>query len=333
MHRRTTIARLGALLGCLALTASGCGSGADDRADPGRSRTVTVALDFVPNAAHTGLYGAVAAGEDRARGVQLDIRAPSASTDSLRLLASGRADVAVVDIHDLGLARERGADVVGVGAVVQRPLAAVLAAPGIDRPRELEGARVGVTGLPSDDAVLRAIVEDDGGDVAKVEPVTIGFSAVRDLVAGNVDGATAFWNVEGVALRERGFDAAEFRVDDFGAPPYPELVLAAREDTVRRDPALIEAILGALAAGTEAALADPDAAVAEIARASAADEGLVRAQLDAIAPALEPPVRLDRRTLERWAAFDVRFGILERRPETDEAFALGLEPASAGSRP
>ena len=41
--------------------------------------------------------------------------------------------------------------------------------------------------------------------------------------------------------------------------------------------------------------------------------------------ALEPPVRLDRAVLERWAVFDERFGILERRPDVDEAFALGLE--------
>ena len=70
----------------------------------------------------------------------------------------GRADLAVVDIHDLGLARERGSDLVGVGALVQRPLAAVIARAGIRRPRELEGRRVGVTGLPSDDAVLRAVL-------------------------------------------------------------------------------------------------------------------------------------------------------------------------------
>ena len=57
------------------------------------------------------------------------MRVPSSSTDSLKLLAAGRADMAVVDIHDLGLARERGGDIVGVGALVQRPLAAVIAGP------------------------------------------------------------------------------------------------------------------------------------------------------------------------------------------------------------
>src|SRR5438046_169277 len=68
-----------------------------------------------PTAAHAGIDQAVASGRDRAHGVHLVVRQPSASTDSLKLLASGRATMAVVDIHDLGLARERGEDLVGVG--------------------------------------------------------------------------------------------------------------------------------------------------------------------------------------------------------------------------
>jgi putative hydroxymethylpyrimidine transport system substrate-binding protein len=325
--------RLGYLLGCLAaasvLATPGCGEEDEvngEGAAGEAAREVTLALDFVPNAVHAGVYAAMLEGEDRVRGVELEIRAPSASTDSLKLLGSGRADFAILDIHDLGLAAERGEDLVGIGAIVQRPLAAVLAEPGVERPRELEGRRVGVTGLPSDGAVLRAVVEGDGGDPAEVRSVTIGFSAVRDLAAGNVDAATAFWNAEGVALRERGFDASVFRVDDFGAPGYPELVLAARRETVEDDRELVEAVLGAVAAGTRAALADPEPALTEIAERSAADEDLVRAQFEAVAPALSPPVRLDRATLERWAAFDRRFGILERLPEVERTFAFDLAP-------
>jgi putative hydroxymethylpyrimidine transport system substrate-binding protein len=107
---------------------------------------------------------AVRNGYDRRHGIRLRIRPPGSSPDSLKLLASGRADVAVLDIHDLGLARERGADVVAVAALVQRPLAAIIAQPDVRHPRELEGRTVGVSGLPSDPAVLRAVVEGDGGD-------------------------------------------------------------------------------------------------------------------------------------------------------------------------
>ena len=309
-----------------ALAASGCGDARNPEPDGGTrtARQVTLALDFMPNAVHAGIYSAARLGHDRRAGIALRIRTPSSSTDSLKLLASRRADFAVVDIHDLGLARERGDDIVGVGAVVQRPLAAVMARPGIRRPRDLEGRRVGVTGLPSDDAVLRAVVEADGGDFGEVRRVTIGFSAVPSLVSGRVDAATAFWNAEGVALRQRGVPTREFRVDEFGAPSYPELVLAVRRETLDRRSELVARALQALAAGTDSALREPVAAARQIAAASGADERLVRAQLDAVASALRPPIRLDRAALEGWARFDERFGILERRPDIDQAFAVEI---------
>jgi len=268
-----------------------------------------LALDFQPNAVHAGIYGTYK------RPI-----VPSSSTDSLKLLASRRVDISVVDIHDLGLARERGEDIVGVGALVQRPLAAVIARPDIARPRELEGKRVGVTGLPSDDAVLRAVVEHDGGDYSKVKRTTIGFSAVPSMIAGRVDAVVAFWNAEGVALRERGVRIREFRVDDFGAPRYPELVLAVRRATLRRRPDAVETTLRHLRHGTIVALRDRRATIDGLVEASGADEPLVRAQLDAVAPALVPPIRLDRRALAGWAGFDARFGILERRPDVDRVF-------------
>jgi NitT/TauT family transport system substrate-binding protein/putative hydroxymethylpyrimidine transport system substrate-binding protein len=224
---------------------------------------------------------------------------------------AGRADLAVVDIHDLGLARERGEDVIGVAALVQRPLAAVIAREGIRRPRDLEGRLVGVAGLPSDDAVLRALVEDDGGDPDRVRRVTVGFSAVSNFVAGKLDAVTAFWNVEGVAIREKGIRTTELRLDRV-APRYPELVLATTRETLSEDRELIRA-------GTESALRDPEPAIRNIARLSAADQALVRAQFDALRPAFSPPLVLDPEVIEGWARFDRRFGIL-RRPEPREGF-------------
>ena len=288
---------------------AGCGGDDSQQASgPG-----TIALDFQPNAVHAGIYAAEG----------LEIRVPAASTDSLKLLAAGRVDMSVVDIHDLGLARQEGADVVGVGALVQRPLAAVIGrADEVARPRELEGRRVGVTGLPSDEAVLRAVVEDDGGDFERVDSISIGFSAVPSLVSERVDAVVSFWNAEGVALRQRGVRTREFRVDEFGAPRYPELVLAVTGETLRERRELVDAMLDRIAAGTRAALRDRDAIVTEVAQAGGSDEELTRAQLEAVAPALEPPVELDRAALEGWAEFDAEFGILRAKPDVDRAFDL-----------
>ncbi len=303
-----------------ALAVAGCSE------EPQGLENVRLALDFQPNAVHSGIYTALRDGADERHGVKLEVRVPSASTDSLKLLSAGRADMAVVDIHDLALARERQEDLVGVGALVQRPLAAVIARAGIRRPRDLEGRRVGVTGLPSDDAVLRAVVTSDGGDLSRVHRVTIGLSAVPSLVAGRVDAALAFWNAEGVTLRRRGVDTREFRVDRYGAPPYPELVLAVTRHTLdeRRD--MVRETLATLADGTEEALSHPPTAVGEVARASGEDEPVVAAQLRALTPALSPPLRLDPAVLRKWARFDVRFGILDRPPDLRRAFAPGLVP-------
>ena len=313
----------------LMLVFAGCGGGSgSDRPN----REATLLLDFTPNGVHAGIYLATARGYDDAEGVQLEVRAPSASTDALRLLQGGRADMAILDIHDLGLARETGShppDIVGVMALVQRPLAAVLAQPEIERPRDLEGRRAGVTGLPSDVAVLRSVVAGDGGDPEQVRTTTIGFEAVKALLAGRVAGATAFWNVEGVAVAAERPDTREFRVDDFGAPAYPELVLCVTRRTLEDDRAVVEATIRALQRGYTQAQVDPESAVSALLDAeSGLDREAAEAQLDAVAPAFTAGARaygeLRERVLRAWAAWDVEFGILEERPDVDRAFDLSL---------
>src|SRR5437763_15974026 len=145
MHRSITIG-----LASAAIALGGCGAAAGGPFD----RDATLVLDFTPNAIHAGIYSAIARTFDDGEGVHLHVVAPTASTDSIKLLESGRANFAILDIHDLAIARERGKDIVGIMAIVERPLAALIATPAIPNPRELQGKTVGVTGLPSDDAVL-----------------------------------------------------------------------------------------------------------------------------------------------------------------------------------
>ena len=132
------------------------------------------------------------------------IQTPGSGPDGLKLVTSGKVELGVLDIHDLAIARAAGTDVVAVGALVGKPLAALVAQPDVARPRDLEGRTVGVSGLPSDPAFLKAIVEHDGGDVSKIKQVTIGFNAVSRLLTKRVDAVPVFWNAEGVALKQRG---------------------------------------------------------------------------------------------------------------------------------
>ena len=311
-----------AALAVAAVAATGCGG--SGRPAPAASKVV-LALDFTPNAVHAPIYAAKENGRDRAHGVSLDVRVPGSGPDAVKLVATGQADLGVLDIQDLALARERGVDLVGIGALVDRPLAALIAQPDIARPRDLEGNRVGVSGLPSDPAFLKAMLEHDGADYRSVRQVTIGFNAVGSLLARKVAAVPAFWNAEGVALRQRGLDVNEFRIEDYGAPKYPEVILMTSRDTLAHHRERLERALAAIDDGRRDTLARPAAAADAIARvAQARDDGLVRAQLDAVDGSFAPDLALNRSVLERWADFDERIGIVRRRPDVARAFDFTL---------
>jgi NitT/TauT family transport system substrate-binding protein/putative hydroxymethylpyrimidine transport system substrate-binding protein len=292
---RRAVALLAAVL--LLTGVAGCGGGG---AEPGAPKGVTLVLDFVPNAVHSGIY------------------------DAPKLLEAGRADFAILDIHDLGIARERGLDVVGTMPIVQRPLAAVIAlgSSAVRRPRDLDGHTVGVTGLPSDDAVVDSEVSADGGDPARVDRVTIGFNAVSSLAAGKIDAATGFWNAEGVALERQGIPIRVFKVNRYGAPPYPELVLIASGDTIERDPMLVDSMVAATTHGYEFASDHPGNALDDLlAEVPSLDRSDQAAQLQALLPDLHP-APFNRAVLHEWAAWDLEHGLLSRPLDIDAAFRL-----------
>src|SRR5438552_1661396 len=92
--RRLSIAAV-----ALALLAAGCGSSGGRRPN----ESATLVLDFTPNAVHAGIYLALERDYTGAEGVGLHVREPSSSTDSVKLLAAGRAQFAILDIHDLAI--------------------------------------------------------------------------------------------------------------------------------------------------------------------------------------------------------------------------------------
>lgn len=311
----------------IALALAGCGGGGAEPDAPSSGASVSLILDFQPNAVHAGIYSALAQGELEQRGIDLTVREPGATTDGAKLLRAGRADIAVMDIHDLAIAREQGFDLVGIGALVERPLAAVIAA---DRdetrtPADLAGATVGVTGLPSDDAVLAAVAGSAGADLEPPDPITIGFDSIAALSSGRVAAATAFWNAEGVALRRAGVRTREFRVDDYGAPSYPELVLVTTREELDSRREDLAATVDGIRSGYLTAINRPEVALDDLV---AAIPGLERddqaAQLAALEGAFGNPMRLDRGVLEDWAEWDARYGIVDEPVDVVEAFDLKL---------
>jgi putative hydroxymethylpyrimidine transport system substrate-binding protein len=316
------------VVAALVVACGGSSSGAG-----GSPRPATVVLDFTPNPVHVGIYTALAHHFDTAAGVKLHVIAPSASTDAIRLLETGRVNFAILDIHDLAIARERGEDIVGILPIVERPLASVIAEPAVTSPRQLVGKPVGISGAPSDTAVLDSIVAGAGGQPKRLQTITIGFNAVSDLLAGKVAGATAFWNDEGVTLNRRRPGFHVFRVENYGAPSYPELVLCATAKSVKAHPVLAGGVVHALVRGYDLALAHPAAGQRALeSQVPGLNHALDTAELAGLASAFRGPEGhfgvLDTVLLQRWAAWEVRFGIVKSPPDVATTFSTMFAPTT-----
>ena len=320
------------LLALVVALALGTGAAATASATATRLPTASLILDFTPNAIHTGIYTALARHYDTANGIHLQVHIPGQSTDAIALLTAGRVQFAILDIHDLAIADAQGQHLVGIMALEQQPLAAVIAQPRYKNPRELDGKTIGVTGDPSDLAVLDSVVAGAGGKPRTLKTVTIGYNAVPDLLSGNVAAATAFWNDEGVQLSHQHPPFNVFRVQDFGAPSYPELVLSTTASLLRRDPRLARAVVHTLVDGYRFVLRHPAAGAHYLeSQVSGLSSKAVSEQLKVELPAFLPSGggpygALEPSVLRRWASWEARFGIVKRRPDIATMFDLSLVP-------
>ncbi len=255
------------------------------------ARQLRVILDYLPNAIHVGLYQAEAAGYFRQQGLRVRIDAPTSSSDTLRLMAAGQAEFGLVSLLDFMSVRAQGEPLKIIMAVEQRPLAALIALKksGIERPSDLKGRLVGTTGVLSDDAGVKWMVQHDGGDPASVRLINIGFNTAQEVIAGNVDASFGFWSQEGVQVAAH-HPASVMRLYNYGVPPYPELIVFAREDFLAREPGTVRKFLQAVVGGYDDAISKPDTACAAMA---ARVEGETSDSLKPYLAALTPVLRAD----------------------------------------
>lgn len=282
------------LLACLAAALAGCG-GSGSSASSARSRAVaagplrraTLILDFTPNAVHAGIYRALAAGYYREQGIDLRVVSPSATTDTLKLIDAHSAQFGLADGSDVAGLIAHGGDARAVMAIAQRPLGGLIASASeqLRSPADLQGHTVGITGVPSDTAVLDTEVRHAGGDPRRVHVVTVGFDGAQALVAGRIDAFTGFIPDDGVQLRVSGHPITAFALDRNGGPAYPGLVAFTTRSLFASDPALVRGFVAATVHGYEDTLADPARSLEELLAANPAlQRRFTRASLQAYLP-------------------------------------------------
>jgi putative hydroxymethylpyrimidine transport system substrate-binding protein len=327
-----------ALLAAVALLLAACGEREDPppTAGAGAVERLDLVLDFFPNADHAGIYAAQGTGAFADVGLDVKPRAPSDPAAPLRLLEAGRADLAISYQPELLLARDRGAKLVAIGALVQKPLTSLISVGDdpVRRPEDLAGKRVGTAGIPYQDAYLKAILAEAGVPEEDVRRIDVGFNLTPAMLSGRVDATLgSFWNYEGVELQRRRERPQILRMEELGVPTYNELIVVAREEDARERGPVLRRFLAALARGHEALRRDADTGIAPLLRANRdLERGLQEAVVRATLPVFFPEDR-DRpfgwMEGAEWAAYGawmVENGLLKRREDPRRALTTEFLP-------
>jgi ABC-type nitrate/sulfonate/bicarbonate transport system substrate-binding protein len=196
MKRKNVVALL-----LMALALAGCG---------GRKReagSIRVVLDWTPNTNHTGLYVALEKGWFAEEGLAVEILQPP-EDGALVLLGAGNAEFAVDFQESLGPAIARNEDalpVQAVAALISHNTSGVmsLVPSGITRPRDLGGKKFASWETPLVTAVIRDIVEGDGGDFATVKMIPNSATDAFSALETDVDAIWIYYAWDGIAAEIR----------------------------------------------------------------------------------------------------------------------------------
>lgn len=244
---------------------------------------ITFVLDWTPNTNHTGLYVAQNQGYFEEEGLEVEIvQPPEDGADAL--VASGKAQfgVSFQDSMAPGVAGENALPTTAVAALVQHNTSGIISrkGEGMDTPKGMEGKKYATWDAPVEKAMVKNVVEQDGGDFSKVEmiPSTVT-DEVSALKSKSVDSIWVFYAWAGVATEVAGLETDYFAFKDMNPVfDYYTPVVIANNSFLEEKPETAKAFLKALKKGYEFAIEKPEEAAQILCEASLElDEKLVLA--------------------------------------------------------
>ena len=168
----------------VALAVTACGTKSEE-VNPVRD-PLTVAMDWYPNPDHAGFLVAEKQGYFEDAGLDVSLDSPTDPSLPIKLVAAGKADLALSYEPEVLLAREQGLDVVSVATVIGRPLTSMiwLKKSKVKSVRDLKGKTVSTAGIPYQDAYLKTILSRAGLSENDVKKVGVGQGLHTSRVAG-----------------------------------------------------------------------------------------------------------------------------------------------------
>lgn len=261
----------GAVCSLLLLTACGgpsaapqnkSGAGLPDNANTAAAKQlkdVKVVLDWTPNTNHTGLYVAKNLGYYEEAGLKVEIVQPGEGGAD-QMVAANAAPFGISYQEGVTQARTHGVPLVSIAAIIQHNTSG-FAAPvdrGITSPKHFEGKKYGGWGSPVEEAVMKSIMELDGGDVNKVHNINIGSADYFTAVKRDIDFAWIYYGWTGIQAELRKEPLNMLYVKNYSKSlDYYTPVIVTNEQTIKSDPALVQAFMRATAKGYRYAIEQP----------------------------------------------------------------------------
>ena len=285
---------------------------------------LTVMLDWFINPDHGPLYVALERGEFERRGLDVELIPPADPNDPPKLVAAGRADLAISYQPQLHLQVAAGLPLMRVGTLVATPLSSlvVLADSPIKSIADLKGRKVGFSVGGFEDALLGAMLDKHGLRLDDVELINVNFSLSPSLMSGQVDAVIgAYRNFELNQMDLEGRPGRAFYLEEEGVPAYDELIVVAKRENAS-DPR-ISGFIDALEAATQYMVNHPDSAWELFikGRKDLDDELNRRAWRDTLPRFALRPAALDSGRYQAFAEFLKRRGMIESIPPV-ESYAV-----------
>lgn len=278
---------------------------------------LTVLLDWFVNPDHAPLVIAKERGYFADAGLEVEMIAPADPNDPPKLVAAGKAEIAISYQPQLHFQVAEGLPLVRFGTVVATPLNSlvVLDAGPIKTIADLKGRKIGYSIGGFEDALLGAMLGRHGLSRSDVTLINVNFSLSPSILAGQVDAVIgAFRNFELNQMAIVGHPGRAFFPEEEGVPPYDELIMVTNRALIGDK--RLRPFLDAVERGVQYVINRPDEAWKLFIRAhkDLDDELNKRAWLDTIPRFAHSPAALDTARYERFATFLNRQGLLKTVP-------------------
>jgi len=213
---------------------------------------LTLILDWFVNPDHGPIIIAQEKGYFAEQGLEVEIIPPADPADPPKMVAAGKADLAVSYQPQLHLQIHAGLPLVRVGTLVATPLNCLLVLEDgpIKSIADLSGKKVGFSVAGVDEALLTAMLKPHGLSLEDIELVNVNWSLSPALMSKQVDAVIgAFRNFELNQMKIEGVPGRCFYLEEEGLPAYDELIYIANPE--RMDKRKIARFLAATEKATQ----------------------------------------------------------------------------------